>query len=117
MRRSRHNATNYAITEASGSLSDGTLYANGTIVSYTSDANLKVELYVNGSDKPQSDTTVSVKKGEETPVELSCKASSYDSFKLVITNKDDMPEDNEIVSYNLKSEESYIFRNNGHPVT
>ena len=102
-----HNATNYAITEVSGSLSDGTLYANGTIVSYTSDANLKVELYVNGSDKPQSDTTVSVKKGEETPVELSCKASSYDSFKLVITNKDDMPEDNEIVSYNLKSEESY----------
>ena len=101
------NVTNYAISDVYGSLSDSTLHANGTVVSYTSDANLKVELYVNGSTKPETNMTVSVKKGEPTPVELSCKASSYDSFKLVITNKDDMPEDNEIVSYNLKSEDSY----------
>lgn len=101
------NVTNYAISEVKGTLTDGTLYASGRVVSYTSDADLKVELYINGSEKAAESATVSVRQGESAEVELSHKVSSYDSFRLVITNKDDLPQDNEAISYNLKSEESY----------
>lgn len=104
---SSQNVTNYAISEASGTLTDGTLYASASVISYTSDANLKIELYVNGSEKPADSISVSVAAGEKTPVELSCKALSYDSFRLVITNKDNLMTDNEIIGYNLNSESSY----------
>ena len=104
---SSQNVTNYAISDVVGALTDGTLYTSGSVVSYTSDANLKVELYLDGSNKASASTTVSVAKGERTVVELSCKAESYDSFRLVITNRDDLPQDNQVISYNLKSEEAY----------
>lgn len=104
---SSQNVTNYAISEVEGSLTDGTLFATGKVTSYTSDANLKVELYINGATKAAESVNLSVPKGESVPVELSHKVSGYDSFRLVIANKDDLPEDNEAVSYNLKSEESY----------
>lgn len=104
---SSQNAENYAISEAWGSLTDGTLYTGATVTSYTGDVTLNVELYVNGSKEPASSTNVSLQAGESAPVELSCRATSYDSFRIVITNADDLPIDNEIVSYNLNSEESY----------
>ena len=101
------NAVNYGISDAWGNLTDGTLYAGGTVTSYTSDATLTVELYVNGSDRAAKKTTVTLAAGESAPVELTCKVNSYDSFRLVITDKDDLSADNEIVSYNTNSEESY----------
>ena len=104
---SSQNVTNYAISDVEGTLTDGILSVNGSVISYTSDANLRVELYINDSKKAAESVTVSATKGEQITVELSHKVSSYDSFRLVIANKDDLPEDNEITSYNLKSEESY----------
>lgn len=104
---SSQNATNYGISDIWGSLTDGTLYAGGTVTSYTSDATITVELYVNGSDRAAKQTTVTLAAGESAPVELTCKATSYDSFRLVITNKDDLAADNEAISYNTSSEESY----------
>ena len=104
---SSQNIRNYAITDAQGSLTDGTLYTSATVTSYTHDADLKVELYVNGGKNPAATVTLSVKKGESLPVELSCKATSYDSFRLVIKNRDDLAADNEVMGYNLKSEASY----------
>ena len=101
------NSANYAISEVTGNLTDGTLYTSGTVISYTEDAKLKVELYINDATKPAETVNVSVTKGEPAKVELSHKADSYDSFRLVIANRDDLMADNEIVSYNLKSEESY----------
>lgn len=104
---SSQNVKNYAISEVSGTLTDGTLYANGNVVSYASDADLDIALYVNGGDKPADTLSISVRAGEITPVELSCKVASYNSFKLVITNKDDLDIDNEITCHNLNSEASY----------
>ena len=104
---SSQNTTNYAISDVVGTLTDGTLYTSGIVTSYTSDANLRVELYVNDSRWAAESVTLSVAKGESVAVELSAKVSAYDSFKLVIANKDDLPQDNEVVCYNLKSEESY----------
>ena len=104
---SSQKVVNYGISDIWGTLTDGTLYTGGTVTSYTSDATITVELYVNGSKNAAKKTTVSLKAGESTPVELSCKATSYDSFRLVITNKDDLAADNEAISYNANSEESY----------
>ncbi len=104
---SSQNIRNYAITDARGSLTDGTLYTSATVTSYTHDTDLKVELYVNGGKDPAATVNLSVKKGESLPVELSCKATSYDSFRLVIKNRDDLAADNEVMGYNLKSEASY----------
>ena len=104
---SSQNITNYAVGDVSSEHIDGTLHVSGQVISYTSDAKLKVELYVNGSDKAQDTVTVSVKKGEYSKVELSHRVESYDSFRLVIANRDDLLQDNEVTSYNLKNEESY----------
>ena len=104
---SSQNAVNYAINDVWGDLTEGTLYAGGTVISHTTDAELNVELYINGLDKPSASTTVSAVAGVAVPVELSCKADAYDSFRLVITNADDLSIDNEVVSYNHNAEKSY----------
>ena len=104
---SLQNSVNYSIGEVSGTLTDGTLFATGNVVSHTSDAELTVEMYVNGSKEAADSVKVSVAKGESVPVELSCRASAYNSFRLVITNDDDLDIDNEIICYNMNSESSY----------
>ena len=104
---SSQNAVNYSISEAWGNLSDGTLYTGATVTSHTSDATIRVELYVNDSKQAASSVEISLSKGESLPVELSCNATAYSSFRLVIANEDSLPIDNEIISYNLNSEESY----------
>lgn len=104
---SSQKTTNYSISEASGTLTDGTLFASGKVTSHTSDAEITVEMYVNGSSDAAESRTVNVAKGESLAVELSCRATAYDSFRLVITNDDDLDIDNEITCYNMNSEESY----------
>ena len=104
---SSQNAENYAISDAWGNLTDGTLYTGATVTSYTTDAMVRVELYINGSRDSAANTEVSVKAGESLPIELSARVNGYDSFRLVIANKDDLSIDNEIISYNLTAEESY----------
>ena len=104
---SSQKTTNYSINDVWGNLTEGTLYTGGMVTSHTSDATLRVELYINGKDTADATTTLSVKAGESAPVELSCEASAYESFRLVITNKDDLTIDNEVVCYNHNSEQSY----------
>ena len=98
---------NYAIGGVEGSLTNNTLTAKANVVSYTKDATLNVALYLNGKDTPAKTADVAVKKGESAPVTLTAAAQSYDSFRMVITNKDCLDSDNEIVSYNQQSEASY----------
>ena len=104
---SSQKVTNYAVSEVLGNLTDGILTVSGSVISYTGDANLTVELYVNGSSTPAASTNASVKEGEPCSVTLSQRVSSYDSFSLSIKNKDDLPADNSSTVYNLKSEETY----------
>ena len=104
---SSQKVTNYAIGDVSGALTDGVLYTSAVVTSYTSDAELRVELYVDDDKRAVANTTFSVKAGESVPVELSHRTTGYDSFRLVIANKDDLAIDNEVMSYNLESESSY----------
>ena len=101
------NAANYSINEAWGNLSDGVLYTGATVTSHATDATIRVELYVNDSNQAADSMEISLSKGESQQIELSCNATAYSSFRLVIANEDSLPIDNEIISYNLNSEESY----------
>lgn len=101
------NSKNYSLSDVDGSLTDGSLLVNANAFSYVDDAELDIELYVNDNKRPAATTKVSVKAGEKTPFKISAFASSYDSFRLVIKNKDSLMTDNEVISYNVKSGESY----------
>ena len=101
------NSKNYSLSGVDGSLTDGSLLVNANAFSYVDDAELDIELYVNNNKRPAATTKVSVKAGEKTPFKISAIASSYDSFRLVIKNKDSLMTDNEVISYNVKSGESY----------
>ena len=104
---SSQNATNYALNEVDGVLTEGVLGVKGNAVSYTSDATLNIELYINNSPSSAAKISLPVKAGEMTPFEISAKASGYSSFRVVITNDDILDADNEIIGYNLQSEASY----------
>lgn len=104
---SSQSAENYAISDVSGSLTDGKIEVTANVISYTSEARLDVELYVNGSKRASSSTTVKVKAGEKSEVKLSANAHSYEQFRIVIKNKDDLMADNEFISYNKKSGDSF----------
>lgn len=98
---------NYALNNVVGTLLGGELVVTADVTSYTSDAELDIELYVDGQSASAGNTTVSVKAGETESVTLSHRAENYGSFRLVITNNDDLAADNEVVSYNMNSESSY----------
>ena len=104
---SSQKVTNYSISDVSGTLIDGTLYASGKVISHTSDAEITVEMYVNDSKEAADSLKVNLVKGESTDIQLSCRATSYNSFRLVITNDDNLDIDNEITCYNINSESSY----------
>ncbi len=104
---SSQNAVNYALSDVSGKLTDGELSVSANVISHTTDARLTVQLFINGGTTTADALTLSVKAGEKTPVELSARVTSYDSFRLVIKNQDSLVADNESIVYNLNSEKSY----------
>ena len=104
---SSQNSTNYAISDAYGSLTEGTLYAGANVISYGSDATVTVELYVDDGSTPVAKTDIQLVAGESAPVELSARVSGYNSFRLVLANSDNLMADNQVIIYNLNSEESY----------
>lgn len=101
------NDLNYSINDVSGTLMSGKLLVNASVTSYNSDASLDVELYVDSGTEPTDTKTVSVVAGETAHVEFSCNADSYSSFRVVIANEDALAADNELISYNQKSESTY----------
>ena len=102
-----HNSKNYALSNAEGSLTDGKLTVSASAISYTSDEELDIELYINDSKRAAATEKLSVKMGEKTDFEISAYTSTYEQFRIVIKNKDSLMADNEIINYNVKSGESY----------
>ncbi|MBQ7387627.1 MAG: VWA domain-containing protein [Clostridia bacterium] len=96
---------NYAIFDSAYSHSGGKLKVSASVVSYESDAVVNVELLLNG--ELAASTEVSVKKGESVPVSLECAALTFSSFTVRVTNDDIYLLDNELTTYNLKSEKTY----------
>ena len=101
------SSLNFALSEVYGELTDGELQVSALVTSYTTDAKVNLELYVDGGKSPVEKTSINVMRGVPTEVSVTASVKEYESFRLVITNKDTLPLDNEFISYNIKSEESY----------
>ena len=98
---------NYAVSDVSYALLSGALTVNGTVSSYTGDAALDLELYVDEADTPYATQTVNVTGGSSASFTMSCNVKSFSSIKVKITNSDALALDNELVVFNAESEKSY----------
>lgn len=98
---------NYAVSNLSYAFLSGALTVNGNLTSYTSDAELDVELYLDDSETPVAVQTVSVKGKESVSFTMSCTTKSFSSLKVKILNSDSFVLDNEIMVFNTESEKSY----------
>ena len=98
---------NYGIFDVKSSLMGGKLNVEAKAISYSSDAKLKVALYVDGSETPAAETEVEVVAGQKTDVLLIADKDSYSSFCVEVENADGYMLDNSYVSYNLENETAY----------
>lgn len=98
---------NYTLSDVTYTLLGGRLTVIGNLISYESNAELTVELYVNDADTPATWGTVITTAAQPTPFQLVCSTDSFTSLRVKITNEDAMPMDNEVCIYNTESEQSY----------
>ena len=85
----------------------GKLTVSGSLVSYESDAELNVKLYIDGNDKTVYEQTVEVTKSEVAPFVFDCEETGFEWFKVVIDNGDSLVMDNEVIVYSVEYENSY----------
>ncbi|MDE7380266.1 MAG: VWA domain-containing protein [Clostridia bacterium] len=83
------------------------LEVSGYVMSYESDANLTVELYVDGAEEATDTQTVAAVKLEPAKFSFTVEQKTYQSVKVVIAEKDALPLDNEITVYNVEYENSF----------
>ncbi|MBQ4585344.1 MAG: VWA domain-containing protein [Clostridia bacterium] len=99
------NVENYGVFDVEYSHIGGTLTASANLVSYNSDSDITLSLLIDGERK--STITKSVKKGVPTKADISAGCESFSQFSVVVENKDGYSVDNEITTYNKKSDKSY----------
>lgn len=95
---------NYALTQVACTLKNGTLSAEGKVVSYESDADLTVALYLDDGEEPIAEKEIHTEKLALTPFAFEAACSGYRSVKVVIAEKDGLPADNECVCFDLDTE-------------
>lgn len=98
---------NYAISDVLYTLSGGELTVTGKATSYTSDATVTVEMYLNGEASATVSEALSLKAGEPTVFTLTTPATSFSSIKVSIPEGDALPADNQYTIYDVESEDSY----------
>lgn len=98
---------NYAIFDVTYSHSGGKLTVTANVIAYKDDADLDVNLYVDGEDTPSASKPVSVKAGELTSVTLECSKLKFNSFTTEVTNSDGYTVDNSVITHNLESDKTY----------
>lgn len=102
-----NDCENYALSDVKYSLLTGMLTVNGTLISYVNDADVELELYLDGSSTPVALQSYSVKAGVDTQFTLACTCENFSSFKVKIATKDAFSLDNEVAVFNAESEKSY----------
>lgn len=98
---------NYALSNVSYTHAGGVLTVNGSAVSYASDAELQIELYIDGAETPASTVTVPVPKGAEAPFVIEEEIEYFYSYRVAIANKDALAEDNSVTVFDVDSANSY----------
>ncbi len=98
---------NYAVSDVMHTHRDEDLTVSGNLTSYTSDATLHVELFINGASEPTATSEVIAQAGVPTPFILEAKTESYASIMVKIRESDALDADDRYIIYDVKSENSY----------
>ena len=98
---------NHAVCDVESSFIGGTLSINANVLSYSSNAELSVGLYIDNATTPSATATVQSVAEQKIPVTLSAHVDAYSRFTVRIENSDIWAADNEFVCYNQKNESSY----------
>ena len=101
------DAENYAVGNVTYTQLGKNLTVVGSVISYRSDAELTVNLYLDGSETPSATQTVTVTAGEPAPFALEATANAFSSIHVEVANIDAFMMDNEYKIYDVKSENSY----------
>lgn len=100
--------SNYALSGVECALSGGNLTVNGNAVSYTDDADVTVELYLNEDTEPVASETLSLTGGEVAAFSLDGGDNAdYRLLRVAIKESDALALDNEVVVYNVRYDNSY----------
>lgn len=103
----KSESDNCGISDLVCSVEGETLTANAVLRSYKRDANVTVEMYVDGNETPSATASYVLKRATDTPVSMSCRAANYASVRLVVKSDDALAHDNETIAYNLENNEVY----------
>lgn len=98
---------NYAVSDVVATHRANDLTVTGNVTSYTNDASLTVELYIDDAAEPADRLTVSVKAGVPAAFTLSAKTEAYASLTVKIPEADALALDNQFVMFDVSSENSY----------
>ncbi|MGN1060763.1 MAG: BatA domain-containing protein [Candidatus Coproplasma sp.] len=104
---------NYGLTDTAyiyNMAEDGastTTTVTGKVWSYTGDATLTVEVYVNDAKNPTNSVQVQVEGNSATEFSINVARSVFSSITIKIKEKDDLPEDNSVTLYGVSEDETY----------
>lgn len=98
---------NYGVTGVKCAISGGKLIVSGGVVSYESDAELTVNLYFDGKTDAERSIKLKADKLSVIPFEFVCDRTEYVSARVAIQNADSLALDNECITFNVKSQNSY----------
>ena len=98
---------NYAVSDLTYTYVDKLLTVNGYLMSYSSDATLTTELYVNGGDEPLTMGVVVVRQGEKTPFQLVARVNDFSELKVSVVEDDGYAVDNVQEVFDIESENTY----------
>ena len=99
--------TNYALRDVTVSHLGKDLVISGLATSFEQDGVIHLSLYLDGSEEAVHSIELEAKANEGTPFTLSTSADAYASARVLITDEDAQPLDNEFIHYNVSSENSY----------
>ncbi len=98
---------NYAVSNVSYTVAEGTLTVEGEVVSYASDAVLTLELYLDDLAQAFDSQTVQVQKLERKSFSFICDNTEFRVLKVAIAEEDSLLLDNEAIVYNVSYENAY----------
>lgn len=102
---------NYALEDVSFTYDGATVAVRGKAFSYENDAQLTVDVFVDGAGRAAASTQVSVSRGEGGDFYVQFAQSqqdgkgAFDSLRVAIRQSDNLPLDNQIILYNAFSGE------------
>lgn len=111
-----NNDVNYAIvdgnyqinsgyTNADGAYIMGTIDFKGNVISYSTEASLNLELYVD--DELKDEMSINVKPSEQYEYVFRVELASFKKARIHIKNEDSLALDNDYELYNITEEQAY----------